>query len=266
MEQPDTEIGRSEPKPAAREYPIHQMPDRCFMKRSTAYILLALLLTAPGGLQSEEQKEDESFKKASSYFFKKNFDMAESLLLQVIEKNPEHALAHAYLGDIFLMKKRYDGALDLYKKSIELDPAPGENYFRIGQIYYYKKNGSMAIMYFKKALAADEKLKFARYHLGLTYLVIMRDKDNTIQNWEAYIGMAPEDPQYENIKRAIELLRDPNFILPPQDSDISIEEALMLGGTTLDRIKRSSTDQEAGHETKKTKRKTEDIYLDDDLK
>lgn len=236
------------------------------MKKSIIYLLLTAIMAAPCPLLAEGTKEDENFKKASAYFFKKEFDMAESLLLQVIEKNPENALAHSYLGDIFLIKKRYDGALDLYKKSIELDPAPGENYFRVGQIYYYKKNGAMALQYFKKAMAADDKLKFASYHLGLTYLMLMRDKENTILNWEAYIKSSPEDPQYENIRRAIELLRDPNFVLPPPDSDISVEEALMLGGITLEKIKRSSTDQEAGHETKKTKRKMEDIYLDDDLK
>ncbi len=242
------------------------VPCRCVMKRSIAYILMTAFLAVPGVLLSEDQKEDETFKKATSYFFKKNFDMAESLLLQVIEKSPDNALAHAYLGDIFLIKKRYDGALDLYRKSIEIDPAPGENYFRIGQIYYYKKNGAMAIQFFKKAMTADGSLKFTYYHLGLTHLMLMRDKRNTIENWETYLKISPEDPQYENIRRAIELLKDPNFVLPPPDSDISVEEALMLGGITIDKIKRSSTDQEAGHETKKTKRKMEDIYLDDDLK
>ena len=34
---------------------------------------------------------------------------------------------------------------------------------------------------------------------------------------------------------------------------------------TIDKTIHQSTDQEAGHESKKTKRKLEDIYLDDDL-
>jgi len=39
----------------------------------------------------------------------------------------------------------------------------------------------------------------------------------------------------------------------------------MLGGLTIDKTVHKTTDQEAGHETKKTKRKIEDIYMDDDL-
>jgi tetratricopeptide (TPR) repeat protein len=191
--------------------------------------------------------------------------MAESLLEQIVEKNPENALAYSYLGDIFLIKKRYDGALDLYRKSAEINPGMGENYFRMGQVYYCKKDGRLSVEYFKKAIETDGRLKFAYYHVGLAYLMLLRDKNNTIENWETYIKIAPDDPQYDRIKRAIELLRDPNFVIPPPGSDVSIEEALMLGGVTIDKTIHKTTDQEAGHESKKTKRKLEDIYLDDDL-
>ena len=77
--------------------------------------------------------------------------------------------------------------------------------------------------------------------------------------------MAPEDPQYEKIRRAIELLKDPNFILPSIGSDISIEEALHLGGVVLKDMERKAREKKAGHEAKKTKHKLEEIYKDDDL-
>jgi tetratricopeptide (TPR) repeat protein len=228
-------------------------------------LVLACMCAFPVPSFSQEDNDDVQFKKATSYFFQKKFDMAESLLQQIIDKNPDNALAHAYLGDIFFIKKRYDGALELYQKSIELKPESGDNYFRIGQIYYYKKDGKQAVDYFKKAIEVDNNLTFAYYHVGLTYLMLLRDKKNTIDNWEAYIKIAPDDPQYDKIKRAIELLRDPNFVIPPPGSDTTIEEALMLGGVTIDKTIHKTTDQEAGHESKKTKRKLEDIYMDDDL-
>lgn len=227
--------------------------------------LLAIVCAGVVPALSQESPGDDLFRKAASFFFQKKFDMAESLLQQVIDREPENALAYSYLGDIFLIKQRYDGALDLYRKSIGLNPDAGDNYFRMGQAYYYKKDGDQAIYYFNKALQADTQLKFAYYHVGLACLMLKRDKACTIQNWETYIGLAPDDPQYDRIKRAIELLKDPNFVLPPPGSDISIEEALLLGGMTIDKTMRQSTDQEAGHESKKTKRKLEDIYMDDEL-
>lgn len=240
-------------------------PDCCPFARMLLSVMIACVCTGLYPALAQEDTADDMFRKATSYFFQKKFDMAESLLQQVIDREPENAIAYSYLGDIFLIKQRYDGALDLYRKSIDLNPDAGENYFRLGQIYYYKKDGDQAISYFNKALQTDTQLKFAYYHLGLTCLMLKRDKAATIQNWETYIGLAPDDPQYDRIKRAIELLKDPNFVLPPPGSDISIEEALLLGGMTIDKTIHQSTDQEAGHESKKTKRKLEDIYMDDDL-
>ncbi|HOT44730.1 MAG TPA: tetratricopeptide repeat protein [Spirochaetota bacterium] len=228
-------------------------------------ILLATILAIPSPSFPQEEGEEELLRKATGYFFQKKFDMAESLFQQIIDKNPDNAQACAYLGDIFLIKKRYDGALDLYQKSVQINPEAGENYFRIGQIYYYRKDGKQAVDNFKKAIEVDTQLRFAYYHIGLTYLMILRDKGNTIANWETYLQVAPDDPQYDRIKRAIELLKDPNFVIPPPGSDMTIEEALMLGGVTIDKTTHRTTDKEAGHESKKTKQKLEDIYLDDDL-
>jgi tetratricopeptide (TPR) repeat protein len=234
--------------------------------KACSYILVTILLAYAPDLHAQEPKNNnELFDKASAYFFKKNFDAARPLLQRIIEEDPGNFLAYTYLGDIYLLKKRYDEALDQYKKSIEINPASGTNYFRMGQVYYHKKNGLQAVRYFKKAIDTDKRLKFAYYHIGLTYLMLLRDKENTIENWEKFLEIAPDDPQYEKIKRVIALLKNPNFVIPPLDSDISIEEALLLGGLNIDRVTHKSTDKEEGHEGKKTKRKLEGLYLDDAL-
>lgn len=213
----------------------------------------------------KSQKEEKLIKKAINYFFQNKFEMAELLFQEEIKNNPENALAYSYLGDIFLKKKRFDGALNLYTKALDINPNNGENYFRLGQIYYYKKLGDLAIEKFEKSYELNPNLKFAYYHIGLTYLMLLRNKDSTIANWETFLKIAPEDPQYEKIRRVTELLKDPNFIIPPLGSDISIEEALHLGGVVLSDVKRKAGEKKAGHEAKKTKQKLEEIYKDDDL-
>jgi tetratricopeptide (TPR) repeat protein len=228
-------------------------------------ILLAVFFSFAAVRGEEAKPQDELFKKAAAYFFKKNFTQAEPLLQRVIDENPENSLAYSYLGDINLVRKRLDDALELYKKSIELTPQLGENYFGLGKIYFKKKHGRMSVEYFRKAIETDTSLKFSYYHMGLAYLMLLRDKNNTIENWETFIKIAPDDPQYNKIKRAITLLKDPNFVIPPPDSDISIEEALLLGGLGIEKVMRKTTDQTEGHELKKTKRKLEELYLDDDL-
>ncbi len=235
------------------------------MKILKFFIIINLFLLTSAQSYSQDKQKEEIFTRASRYFFQKKFEMAEILLQEVIKKEPENMLAYSYLGDIFLKKKKFDGALNLYMKALDIDPDSAENYFRIGQVYYFKKIGNLSIENYDKAMVKDEKLKIIYYHKGLTYLMIMRDKDMTIENWETFLRIAPEDPQFDRIKRVVELLKDPNFKIPPIGSDISIEEALLLGGATLNKENRKAENRKAGHEDKKTKKKIEDIYIDDDL-
>lgn len=214
---------------------------------------------------AQENINDEQFKKATNYFFQKKFEMAEHLLKEVIKKNPENTAAYSYLGDIYLNKKQYDAALNLYLKAVELNPGPAENFFRMGQIHYFKKNADVSIENYDKALARDSKLKIVHYHKGLTYLMLYRNKEKTINSWETYIKISPEDPQYNSIKRILELLKDPDFEIPQEGSEISIEEALLLGGETLSRQERDAENKKAGHEKRKSKTDPEELYIDDDL-
>jgi len=237
-----------------------------FIRKCNIFILIfCFIFTAAGAVYSKKEKKDETFDKAVKYFYQKKLEMAEILFQEELKKNPENELAYSYLGDIFLEKQRYDGALNLYRKSLDIKPDNAENYFRIGQIYYYKKDPDLAIGNFIKSFKLDPKLTFAYYHIGLSYLMLKRDKTGTIESWEKFLALAPEDAQYEKIRRAIELLKDPNFELPPPGSDISIEEALHLGGSLISAAERKAKEKEAGHETKKTKSKLEGIYRDDDL-
>lgn len=45
-----------------------------------------------------------------------------SLLKEVLEEDPEHAAAHATLGEIYLEKKEHDRAQEQFEQSIEADP------------------------------------------------------------------------------------------------------------------------------------------------
>ncbi|MGL4368315.1 MAG: tetratricopeptide repeat protein [Spirochaetota bacterium] len=234
----------------------------------TAKALIILLLWTSAAFAQNgapAETKDDGFKKATKYFFQKKYDMAELLLQEELKKNPENGAAYSYLGDIFLQKKQYDAALSLYQKAVELKTDGGEDYFRIGQIYYYKQLADLSIQNFKKAYEMDPKLKISHYQIGLSYLMLVRDKKNVIASWEEYLRLSPEDPQYEKIRRAIELLKDPNFEIPPAGSDISIEEALHLGGAVLQKTEVKAEDTSAGHEKKKTVNKTEDIFRDDTL-
>ncbi|MFW5807483.1 MAG: tetratricopeptide repeat protein [Spirochaetota bacterium] len=210
--------------------------------------------------------ESKNFKKAVKYFFQKKYEMAQFLLQQELDDNPENYFAYSYLGDIFLYKKRYDEAITLYKRALDLDADNAHNHFRLGQAYYYKELGNLAVEHFTKAYELNPNIKYAQYHIGLTYLIVLRNKQEAIAHWENYLALAPEDPQYEEIRRAVEILRNPEFRIPSVGSDIPLEEALHLGGEVLRETERSDeADISAEHEEKKTIDSTADIDRDDEL-
>ncbi|MCU0821046.1 MAG: tetratricopeptide repeat protein [Spirochaetes bacterium] len=235
------------------------------MKYYIIFIIMILLPCVNLYPQAGGKTEENLFKKAEGYFFQNKLEMAELLLQEELKKNPENQKAYSYLGDILLKKGKYDEAMVLYRKSLDIDPDNAFEYFRIGQIFYYKKESGPAIENFERSYKLNPRLKFAYYHIGLAYLMLRRDKEGTIKNWQNFVDIAPDDPQAEKIKKAIELLRDPNFVIPPEGSDISIEEALQLGGSVLQETERKANEKKADHEKKKTKQKLEDVYRDDAL-
>lgn len=249
-----------------------RIAERILIKNPIRFFLIFLVIFSVsfGTIQKyasaqDSSKQSETFKKATKYFFQRKYDMAELLLQEELRSNPENGVAYSYLGDIFLYKNQYDGALSLYKKAIELRADNAKDYYNIGQVYYFKQMGDLSIENYRKAYTVDPSLKETYFQIGQSYLMLLRDKQNTIQNWETFLRLAPETPQYEKIRRAIELLKDPNFELPPIGSDISIEEALHLGGSVLQKGDVKADDKSAGHEGKKTVNKTEDVFRDDAL-
>ena len=192
---------------------------------STVFITLTLLLFA----NIEAFAQNGLFARGEHYFFNGKFAMAERFLLKALESDSENPLIYAYLGDILFSRNEYTEALKMYQIVDELKPS-GQNYFRMGQVYYKMNNGRLAIANFRKTIEVDPGIKFAYYHIGLTYLIIFREKENAIAFWKKFIEISPEDPQIETIKEAVDILSSPSFILPPFGSAISVEQALRIGG------------------------------------
>lgn len=222
--------------------------------------------TDPSYTSDFKRFQSETFTKAVKYFFQKKYEMAELLLQKELQDNPENYFAYSYLGDIFLYKKQYDEAISLYKKALDLYPQNAEDHFRMGQAYYYKGIGNLAISHYENAYTLNPNIRYAWYHIGLTHLIILRDKQKAISSWEQFLRLSPEDPQYEKVRRAIELLKDPSFVIPPVGSDVPLEEALHLGGAVLQQTERQDTEAiDAGHEQTQEITTPTDQIRDDDL-
>ena len=199
------------------------------------------------------------FKTGEQYFFQKKYEIAEQTLLKVITENTNHPKAYSYLGDINLFNKRYASAQKYYNRAKDLSPKPGYEYFRLGQISLELINSNEALDYFLSAYSNDTNFKPSLYQIGYVYLVHKRDKAKTIEYWKKFITEAPNDIQYEEVKKAIALLEDSSCVLPPEESGISMDEVLMNCGNLVTPDFAKTQDQGAGVEKEKTNNDTEGL-------
>ena len=207
----------------------------------------------------------DTFKKAQAFFFEKKFVSSEKLLQKIIEANPSNEDALSLLGDIYFFKKEWNKAISYYQQVLEIAPNSSTDLFRLGQTYLAIKDSVRADEYFKIAYKVDPSLTQSLFQLGYIELMYNRNKLKTISFWEDFLKKTPNDAQYDNVYKAIQLLKDKNFKIPAKDSNISIEEALLLGGKNIQAGDAKIKDKKAGNANSKESNKIKGLLEDNEL-
>lgn len=152
--------------------------------------------------------------RAEEHYYRERHHIALKLFQLVIEREPEHALAYRYAGDIYLKRRELDLAEEHLQIARELSAHPEQEWFRLGQVAYLRSDADGAERAFERALKLKPDFVVSRFYLGFVSYRLKRDKQQTIDHWENYLLLAPQDPQAPAIARAIEILRDPAYEIP----------------------------------------------------
>tara|TARA_B100001939_G_scaffold347523_1_gene369401 strand:+ start:6921 stop:8957 length:2037 start_codon:yes stop_codon:yes gene_type:complete len=160
--------------------------------------------SAPGGQESESQL----FERAEEHFFSRRYNTSLALFLRVLQENPEHARAHSYAGDIYLIQRKLEEAEHHFRIAAEIGEEKHKSEFRLGQIAYLRKNAKNARSHLERSLEHYPDFPPAVFYLGLVSWKLENNRDEAALQWEKYITLKPEDPQNVAIKRAIEYLRE----------------------------------------------------------
>ena len=230
--------------------------------RITSSIIILFLISP---LLIHSKFKNQLYKKAEKLFFEKKFNRTAILLKRILNNNPNHPKALSLMGDIYLFQKAYHKAIYKYKHALKTSSNKSIEHFRIGQCYLELKQFDNAKDYFQQSYILNTKMKTALFQIGYITLFYERNKLKTIQYWEQFTEEAPNDPQYEKIKRAIELLKDSNFKIPPLGSNISIEEALLFGQNSLKAKLIKTKNKKAGDAKSKINNKIKEILEDEEL-
>lgn len=204
--------------------------DRIF---NMAQLQLFFLILFSAFIASPILGKPSDWEQAQRYFFQENFTGSKALLQKILRDSPDHSEALSLLGDIQFFEADYAAARQSYLKAVMTSKAPAHEQYRLGEVSLAEKDYQGAMDHFEKSIAAEPALSENYYQLGYIQLVHARNKLKTIEFWEKFLSAKPNDPQAGKIAAAIEHLRQPEFKLPEPGSDVSLEEALLLGGNPI---------------------------------
>jgi len=131
-----------------------------------------------------EDKTYAVFVKGSVYEREKKYEQAEEAFKQVLNSDPQNAVALNYLGYMLADRGvRLDEALNYVKKAIDLDPANGAYLDSLGWAYYKLGKYDLAEQNLSKAVQRTPNDPTVQDHLGDVYQKVGRLKQ-AAAHWE----------------------------------------------------------------------------------
>ncbi|MHA6853590.1 tetratricopeptide repeat protein [Ralstonia pseudosolanacearum] len=119
-------------------------------------------------------------------------DDALALYGDVLQVDPDNALAHADRGTAYAMLKKFDPALRDLERALALGYSEASTYCTIGTVYVELKKFQKALEYFTKAIALDENYPFT-YYSRSNVLHELGATEAAIADLERCLGFNPEE-------------------------------------------------------------------------
>jgi tetratricopeptide (TPR) repeat protein len=129
------------------------------------------------GLQP--QKKEFLFALAESFFHTADADLASIRFQQVLELDPDFALAHNHLGYCYSWKGEHDAAIASLERYLQLD-GTANAYDSLGHGLMAAGKYDEARAAFQRSIDLDSSLEFTKY--GLAFVEILQGRFQTAQN------------------------------------------------------------------------------------
>ncbi len=148
--------------------------------------------------------------------------MAIGSFKKAIEAGQQDEKIYFYLGNCYAFIENYEKALENLKLSSELTE---EMKFKsivlhnIGYVYYLKKDYRKSINYLNQAYQVNTNLNQVFWYKGMAFFRL-KDKENTISEWEKYLELEPEGKQSDNIRKALAILKAKDFSFEKDEEKI----------------------------------------------
>ena len=128
-------------------------------------------------------------------------------LKSAAEQQPSNATPRVQLGNLYFDAERYDDAIKWYTEALKTAPKDVNVSTDLGVCYYYTNQPDRALEQFDKSLALDPKHAKTLLNVGIVKAFGKQDLAGATEAWQQVIKIAPESPEGQAAKRALDSLQ-----------------------------------------------------------
>jgi tetratricopeptide (TPR) repeat protein len=128
-------------------------------------------------------------------------------LKSVAEREPSNAKPRVDLANLYFDAERYDDAIKWYADALKLRPNDVDVSTDLGVSYYYTNQADKALVQFEQSLKIDPKHAKTLLNLGIVRAFGKQDLDGASQAWQQVIKLAPNSPEAQAARRALDSLQ-----------------------------------------------------------
>jgi len=128
-------------------------------------------------------------------------------LKNVADRETSNPAPRTQLANLYFDAERYDEAIKWYEQAIALSPDDPNLSTDLGVCYYYTNQPDKALTQFEHSLKIDPKHTKTLLNVGIVKAFGKQDLEGAAKAWDQVLQLAPESPEGQAAKRALDSLR-----------------------------------------------------------
>jgi tetratricopeptide (TPR) repeat protein len=128
-------------------------------------------------------------------------------LKSVADREPSNPKPRVDLANLYFDAERYDEAIKWYESGLKLQPKDVNVRTDLGVSYYYTNQPDKALAQFEESLKIDPRHAKTWLNVGIVRAFGKQDLDGASKAWQEAIKLAPDAPEGQAAKRALDSLQ-----------------------------------------------------------
>jgi tetratricopeptide (TPR) repeat protein len=128
-------------------------------------------------------------------------------LTKVAEGDAKNAKPRIELGNLYFDAERYSDAIKWYTEALAISPNDVNVSTDLGVCYYYINQPDKALEQFDRSLKLEPKHTKTLLNVGIVKAFGKQDLEGATKAWQQVMQIAPDSPEGQAAKRAIDTLR-----------------------------------------------------------